>query len=69
MLWYLDPQGTLAVSPVRTGITDGQYTQVTGPKLEAGMQVIAGISQSTVEATGSPFQSSSSSGGHRRFGF
>ena len=31
--------------PVRPGITDGQFTEVRGPLLEEGMQVIAGMTQ------------------------
>ena len=69
MLWYVDPQGELAVAPVRTGISDGQYTEVMGPKLTEGMQVIAGITQAGVGASSSPFQSGGPSRGHRRFGF
>ncbi len=57
------------MAPVRTGITDGQYTEVTGPKLTDGMQVIAGITQAGVGASSSPFQGGGPSGGHRRFGF
>ena len=45
-LWYLDPKGQLTVEHVRTGVTDGQMTQVSGPDVQAGMQVIAGIASS-----------------------
>ncbi len=56
LLWYLDADGQPAVVPVRPGLTDGQYTEVTGPGLEPGMEVIAGVSQATAAAASSPFQ-------------
>jgi hypothetical protein len=46
---------------VRTGLSDGQNTQVIGPDVKEGMQVIIGTSGSTTTAaatspTNSPFQ-------------
>jgi hypothetical protein len=44
---------------VRTGLTDGQNTQVSGDGLEEGMQVIIALAQSTASSTAassSPFQ-------------
>jgi HlyD family secretion protein len=43
-LWYLDASGKLAITRVRAGLTDGQFTEVEGPGLEEGMQVIVGVS-------------------------
>lgn len=62
MLYYLK-DGKLAMLPVRPGITDGQFTEVHGPFLADGMQVIAGMTQtaSTAAATTNPFQASQSS--------
>jgi len=58
MLWFLDAVGELDASRVRPGLSDGQTTEVEGPRLEAGMQVIVGISQSgTSTSSSSPFQS------------
>jgi HlyD family secretion protein len=57
MLWYLDADGQLAVTRVRTGISDGQYTEIQGEDIEPGMLVIAGISQSGQSSTSNPFQS------------
>jgi HlyD family secretion protein len=62
MLWYLDEAGRLAMVPVRTGISDGQYTQIEGPDVSAGMMVIAGVSQSSQASTSNPFQSQQASG-------
>lgn len=58
MLWTLDDDGRLAMIPVRTGISDGTSTVVTGRRLESGLMVIAGVSSSAAAAgnTASPFQ-------------
>lgn len=57
MLWYLDQNGNISILPVRTGITDGSMTQITGDGVEEGMQVIAGVT--VIEQAGgiqNPFQ-------------
>ena len=56
-LWYLDDEGNVTAARVRTGITDGQMTEVRGRNLEPGMQVIAGVTQAGASAgTANPFQ-------------
>jgi HlyD family secretion protein len=56
-LWYVDAQGKLHVTRVRTGITDGTSTVVQGPEIKAGMQVIAGVTEASDDAGNSnPFQ-------------
>ncbi len=58
VLFYLDDQGKLGVIPVKVGISNGQSTQVTSPRLQEGMQVIAGVTQGKVSAqAATPFQS------------
>lgn len=58
VLWYVDENGQPAVAPVATGLTDGQFTEVRGPKVTAGMQVIAGVTGGSAEAAApNPFQS------------
>ncbi|MDB5033795.1 MAG: putative macrolide-specific efflux protein [Chlorobi bacterium] len=42
-IWYLDSAGNLKVLPVRTGLTDGQNTEVMAKGLEPGMKVISGV--------------------------
>lgn len=43
-LWYLDADGQLSVARVRTGLTDGQNTEIGGgPSIVEGLQVIAGV--------------------------
>lgn len=69
MLWYVDDTGNIAIAPVRTGITDGQSTEIMGRNIEPGMQVIAGVTQGDVpSASTNPFQSQQQ-GGRRRGGF
>jgi HlyD family secretion protein len=43
-LWRVDPSGKLVAVPVHPGLSDGQKTEVQGPGLEDGMQVIVGNS-------------------------
>jgi HlyD family secretion protein len=70
-LYYLDADGHVATTKVRTGISDGTSTQIEGRNIQAGMKVIAGItsgaqtaSTSTAPTTTSPF----SGGGQQRGG-
>ena len=64
-LWYLDENGRLATAVVRTGLTDGQSTEISGPALRVGMRFIAGVAANGTAATGaaSPFQSAQTRGG------
>jgi len=65
-LWYLDENGDIMTTRVRTGITDGSQTEVTGRNLEPGMQIISGVS--VTESEGgfqNPFQQSQESRGSR----
>jgi len=60
-LWYVGANGQPAMMRVRTGLSDGQNTQVIGQDLKEGMQVIIGTNASTTAAsppstTTSPFQ-------------
>ncbi|HVZ41999.1 MAG TPA: efflux RND transporter periplasmic adaptor subunit [Candidatus Kapabacteria bacterium] len=42
-LWTLDSAGNLKMIPVRTGLTDGQRTEVSGPNIHEGMAVITNV--------------------------
>lgn len=57
-LWYFDENGELAMMPVRTGISDGQQTEIIGPNLEEGLQIISGVTQTVADEGTSlnPFQ-------------
>ena len=57
-LWYVNASGKPAVMRVRTGLSDGQNTQVMGPDVKEGMQVIVGTNAATTTAT--PTQSTTS---------
>ena len=50
-LWYVGPDGKAAVARVRTGLSDGQNTEVIGQNLKEGMQVIIGTNTATAAAT------------------
>jgi HlyD family secretion protein len=58
-LWTLDAGGRPQVTLVRTGLTDGQSTEIAGAGVAVGMRVIAGVAANGTAATGaaSPFQS------------
>ncbi|GIV62152.1 MAG: hypothetical protein KatS3mg044_1018 [Rhodothermaceae bacterium] len=67
VLWYLDENGRPAMTRVRTGLSDGQATEIEGPGVEEGMQVIAGVTQVAAdEGPANPFQNNQ--GGFRRPG-
>lgn len=72
MLWTVDGAGKVAVIPVRTGISDGTNTEIQGPGLQEGMQVIAGLNQTGgTGGTTNPFQNGGPGGpgGFRPGGF
>lgn len=54
-IWYLDGAGRLQTTRVETGISDGINTEIRGPDLKEGMQVIAGVLSSTQSGSTSPF--------------
>jgi HlyD family secretion protein len=56
MLWYLDDAGKVAMARARTGISDGQRTQVESDNLQEGMQIIVGVTQATQAESSNPFQ-------------
>jgi HlyD family secretion protein len=57
LLWTLDADGRLGRIRVRTGLSDGQRTQVEGDGIREGLQVIVGVTQSAQASGSSPFQS------------
>jgi HlyD family secretion protein len=42
-LWRLDSRGRLMAMPVKLGASDASHTEISGPGIEAGMQVIGGM--------------------------
>jgi len=70
MLWWRDDAGQVRVTPVKTGITDGQSTVIEGPDVQEGMQVIAAVLGAGSASGGTnPFDSGRSGGGRPRPGF
>jgi HlyD family secretion protein len=66
-LYVADAKGKLQSLSVRTGVTDGSFTEVRGQSVKAGMQVVAGTAQpqtakgeSTTTSPSNPFQGGSS---------
>jgi HlyD family secretion protein len=64
-LYYLDSKGMLAMTHVKTGISDGSMTEIGGNNVSEGMKVISGTvsatqAQTTTSAT--PFQSGQQGG-------
>lgn len=67
-VWLVDAAGHLIPHRVRTGINDGQKTQITGRELDAGMNVVVGISTGGAagaagSTTANPFQPTQNRGG------
>jgi len=56
MIWYLDPNGELMATPAQTGITDGQMTEIISQRLQTGMEIIAGVTQTDGDGSNNPFQ-------------
>jgi HlyD family secretion protein len=54
LVWYLDGSGSLRVARVKTGITDGQQTEIHSDELKEGMEVIKGINLTAQEQAGGP---------------
>jgi HlyD family secretion protein len=55
-LWVLDGRGRLRIERVRTGLTDGQSTEVRSANIQEGMEVIAGVTGNDEEGAKNPFQ-------------
>ncbi len=65
-LWILGADGKLALIPVETGLTDGQWTEISGEGIEEGMEAIAGVTSEEAPATSNPFRGQQTGPG--RFG-
>ena len=68
-LWYLDEEGNLSMAPARIGISDGTMTEIRSRRLEAGMQIIAGVTQAAQSSSNNPFQQNQQQGRRRPGGF
>ncbi len=54
-LWVLGADGNFSVIPIETGLTDGQWTEISGEGIEKGMEAIAGVISEEAPATSNPF--------------
>ena len=61
-LWTLDQSGRPTPVRVRTGLTDGQETEITGPNVREGMKIIAAVTNEKAAAASSPFQQQQAGG-------
>jgi multidrug efflux pump subunit AcrA (membrane-fusion protein) len=64
-LWILGADGKLSVVPIATGLTDGQWTEISGEGIEEGMEAIAGVVSEETPETSNPFAGTQQP---RRFG-
>ncbi len=55
-IWRVDDAGNLVTTRVSTGISDGIVTQIEGPGIREGMQLIAGVMQDGEAGAANPFQ-------------
>jgi HlyD family secretion protein len=55
MVWYVDDAGALTTARVTTGISDGIVTQIDGPSIREGMQLIAGVMLAGEGGSANPF--------------
>lgn len=70
-IWYIDEKGQLNFTPVKLGISDGQYTEIISDKIKDGQKVINGILVTDEESNGSssPFQNNNNQSRQFRRGF
>jgi HlyD family secretion protein len=66
-LWTVDGAGRLKAIAVRTGLTDGVMTQVSGAGLEPGLQVVAGLekAETAPAVAANPLQPGAAGSGRR----
>ncbi len=65
-LWFVNENGELDMMFVKTGSTDGVFTEVTGKNLKEGMQVVTKMASSSSSSSTSAKQSNNLFGGSMR---
>jgi HlyD family secretion protein len=65
-IWFLDDRGRLRMERVRTGLSDGQFTEIRGEAITAGMEIIAGATGNDDESGKNPFQAQRQTTGRPR---
>ncbi len=63
VVWILGENNKLTSVPIRTGITDGHYTEVVGGNLKPGENIVIGLATSKVEGPPPPGSSRGPMGG------
>jgi len=67
VLWTIDANGKPAPVRVRTGLTDGQVTEIVdGPSVKEGLKVIAAVTNEKAASGSNPFQQQQQQGGPGR---
>jgi len=66
VLWTIDSLGKPAPVRVRTGLTDGQETEITGLGVKEGMKIIAAVTNEKAGGASNPFQQQQQQGGPGR---
>jgi len=66
VLWTIDSAGKPAPVRVRTGLTDGQFTEVTGMTVKEGMKIVAAVTNEKAGGASNPFQAQQQQGGFQR---
>jgi HlyD family secretion protein len=56
LLWFVDPDGRVDATPVRTLLSDGQETAIEGRGIAAGLQCIAAVTTTSAPTASNPFQ-------------
>jgi len=64
-VYLMDAEGKLKPVEIRTGITDGHYTQVVSGDLKVGDMIIVGLATSKVETNAPPGSAGPMGGGAR----
>jgi HlyD family secretion protein len=57
LLWYVDADGKVNATPVQTGVSDSQSTEIRGDGIREGMEIIAAVTSASTSGTSNPFQS------------
>ena len=66
VLWTIDANGKPAPVRVRTGLTDGQVTEIVGPAVKEGMKIVAAVTNEKAGGSSNPFQQQQQGGFQRR---
>ena len=66
-VWIINAKGKLEPVFLRTGVTDGKYTEVTSPDLKSGDEIVMGVTNNS-DAASDPARNPLTGGGQQRAG-